>query len=116
MIWSDETEISIFGSDGQKYVKLFIGEEVHPDCIQATTNNLRSVIIWTCMSANVVGRFHVRDETLENRNYIDTILQQKLLYSFRDLIVDNVFYTSRIQLLATPQGYANSGSRKMTFR
>lgn len=90
VIWSDETKISLFGSDGRKYVRRRVGEEVHPDCIQVTTKNPTSVMIWACMSADAVGRLHVIDGTLNSRKYIDTILKPRLVPSIRDLFPNNV--------------------------
>lgn len=80
----DETKMLIFGTDGRKYV-LCIREEVNPDCIQATRKNSTSIMIWACMSANIVGCLHVIDVPLNSRKYIDTIIQQKLLPSIRDV-------------------------------
>lgn len=34
-IWSDETNLLLFGSDGQKYIMRYIGKELHPDYILA---------------------------------------------------------------------------------
>ncbi|KFM62309.1 Transposable element Tcb1 transposase, partial [Stegodyphus mimosarum] len=92
VIWSDETKISLFGSDGRKYVRRRIGEELHPDCIQATVKNPVSVMIWSCMSADGIGRLHVIDGTLNARKYIDTILEPKLLPSIRDLFPNNASF------------------------
>lgn len=84
MIRDDETKVSIFGSEGsRKYVRSRIAEEVHPVYIKVTTKNSASVMIWECISANVIGRLHVIDGTLNSRKYIDTILQPKLLPSIR---------------------------------
>ncbi|KFM64374.1 Transposable element Tcb1 transposase, partial [Stegodyphus mimosarum] len=115
VIWSDETKISLFGSDGPKYVRCRIGEELHPDCIQATVKNPVSVMIWSCMSADGIGHLHVIDGTLNARKYIDTILEPKLLPSIRDLFSNNAsfnllhgkiskewFRTKSIKLLSWP--------------
>ncbi|CAL1295848.1 unnamed protein product [Larinioides sclopetarius] len=45
VIWSDESKISLFGSDGRKYVRRRVGEALHPDCIEATTKNPTNVMI-----------------------------------------------------------------------
>jgi hypothetical protein len=64
-------------------VRRRVGEELHPDCIKATTKNPTSVMIWACMSANGMGRIQVIDGIMNakkiNRYYpgtqIDTFHQ-----------------------------------------
>lgn len=85
VIWSDESKISLFGSDGRKYVRRRVGEALHPDCIEATTKNPTSVMIWACMSADGVGRIQVIDGILNAKKYIETVLEPKLIPSIRDL-------------------------------
>lgn len=85
IIWSDESKISLFGSDGRKYVRRRVGEELHPDCIEATTKNPTNVMIWACMSADGVGRIQVIDGILNAKKYIATILEPKLIPSIMDL-------------------------------
>ncbi len=85
IIWSDESKISLFGSDRRKYVTGRVGEELHPDCIEATTKNPTSVMIWACMSGDGVGHIQVIDGILNAKTYIATILELKLIPSTRDL-------------------------------
>ncbi|KFM76885.1 Transposable element Tcb2 transposase, partial [Stegodyphus mimosarum] len=49
-------------------------------------------MIWSCMSADGIGRLHVIDGTLNARKYIDTILEPKLLPSIRDLFPNNASF------------------------
>ncbi|GFX64512.1 transposable element Tcb1 transposase [Trichonephila clavipes] len=67
--WSDETKISLFESDGQKYVRRGIAEELRLDCIQTTVKSPLSVIIWSCISVDGIAHLHVMDETLNARKY-----------------------------------------------
>ncbi|CAL1275511.1 unnamed protein product [Larinioides sclopetarius] len=89
IIWSDESKISLFGSDGRKYVRRRVGEALHPDCIEATTKNLTNVMIWACMSADCVGQIQVIDGILNAKKYIETVLEPKLIPSIRDLFPNN---------------------------
>ncbi len=66
-IWSDECKILLFGCDGQKYVRRRVGEELHPDCIEGTTKNPTSVMIWACMSADGVDHIQVIDDILNTK-------------------------------------------------
>ncbi len=49
-----------------------VEEELHPDCIEATTKNPTSVMIWACMSADGVGHIQV----------IGSILNTKKMHHF----------------------------------
>jgi hypothetical protein len=69
IIWSDESKILLFGSDGRKYVRRRVGEELHPDCIEATTKNPTCAMIWACMSANGVEHIQVIDDILNAKKY-----------------------------------------------
>ena len=62
-----------------------VGEALHPDCIEATTKNPTNVMIWACMFADGVGRIQVIDGILNGKKYIGTVLELKLIPSFRDL-------------------------------
>lgn len=41
-----------------------VGEELYSDRIEGNVKNLRSIVVWACMSADGVGRLHVIDGTL----------------------------------------------------
>ncbi|GFX06593.1 transposable element Tcb1 transposase [Trichonephila clavipes] len=78
VIWRDETKISLFRSDSQKYVRRRIREILNPDCIQATVKYPHTFMIWPCISADSIGRIHITERTLNVRKYIDNILEPKL--------------------------------------
>ncbi|KAJ4428052.1 hypothetical protein ANN_24066 [Periplaneta americana] len=59
VIWSDETRISIFGSDGIKYVRRRNGEALNPECLISTMKHPVAVMIWECMSRNGVSDLNV---------------------------------------------------------
>ncbi|KAJ4426402.1 hypothetical protein ANN_27216 [Periplaneta americana] len=68
VIWSDETRISIFGSDGIKYVRRRNGEALNPECLIATMKDPVAVI-WRCMSMNGVGRFQIFQGNMNAEKY-----------------------------------------------
>ena len=116
VIWSDESRISLFGSDRRKYVRRRVGEELHPECFLASAKNPTSVMVWGCMTAGGIGSLHVIDGILNGRKYINDILEAKLLPSIRDQFPNNVpLMFSRIQLPATQQKYARNGSQQGAF-
>ncbi len=52
VLWSDETKINLFGSDGVKRVWRQPGEEYKDKCVLPTVKNGGgSVMVWGCMSA-----------------------------------------------------------------
>ena len=85
VLWSDETKISIFGSDGVRYVRRRPGEDGLPQCMTPTMKHPMSVMIWGCMSASGVGRIQVMKGNINASRYICEILEPKLLHSARDL-------------------------------
>ena len=56
IVWSDETKISLFRSDGIKYVRRRIGD-LHPDCIILTVKHPLSVMVWIYMISKVPAEF-----------------------------------------------------------
>jgi len=77
--------ISIFSSDGVRYVRKRPGEDNMPECTTATMKHPLSVMIWGCMCMNGVGRIQVVDGTINANKYMSEILQPKRLPSARDL-------------------------------
>ena len=62
-----------------------VDEALHPDCIEATTKNPTTVMIWACMSADGVGRIQETDDILNGKKYIEIVLEPKFILSIRDL-------------------------------
>jgi len=85
VIWSDETRISAFGSDGIRYVRQRPGEDCLPECLTSTMKHPLSVMIWDCMSRKGVGRIQVLEGTVNASRYIKEVLEPKMLPSTRDL-------------------------------
>ena len=74
VIFSDESNISIFGHPGVQYVRRRPGEENLPECTTATMKHPISVMVWGCMSKNAVGRLHIVKGTVNAEKYITEIL------------------------------------------
>ncbi len=56
VLWSDETKINLFGSDGVKRVWRQPGEEYKDKCVLPTVKHGGgSVMVWSCMSAAGTG-------------------------------------------------------------
>ncbi len=55
-MWSDETRINLFGSDGVNHVWQQPGEEYKDKCVLSTVNHGGdSAMVWGCMSAAGTG-------------------------------------------------------------
>lgn len=81
VIFSDESRISIFGSDGVKYIRRRSGEENLPSCLVPTMKHPISVMIWGCIARDGVGRLKVLDGIMNARKYTDDVLEAKLVRS-----------------------------------
>ena len=85
VIWSHESKISIFGSDGINYVRRRPGEGLLPECTLVTMKHPISVMVWGCMTRDAVGRIHIVDGILNTKKYQENILEAKLFPSINDL-------------------------------
>ncbi len=62
ILWSDETKINVFGTDGFKTVWRRKSEEYKEKCMVSTVKHGGgSVLMWGCMSAAGVGELHFID-------------------------------------------------------
>ncbi len=73
ILWSDETKINVFGTDGFKTVWRRKGEEYK-----------EKVLMWGCMSAAGVGELHFIDGIMNSQMYC-SILKEKMLPSLHAL-------------------------------
>lgn len=89
VIWSDETRISIFGSDGLFYVRRRPGEECLPECLRPTMKHPVCIMIWGCMSWHGIGRIQVINGMLNAVRYVQEVLEPKLLPSVHDIYGDS---------------------------
>ncbi len=83
VLWSDETKINLFGSDGVKRVWRQPGEEYKDKCVLPTVKHGGgSVMVFGCMSAACTGEFI---EGSMNANMYCDILKQSMIPSLRRL-------------------------------
>jgi transposase len=79
VIWSDETKINLFGSDGRRYVRRAKGTRYDMKNLKPTVKHGGgSVMVWGCFSYNGVGEITIIDGTMDSIKYtkiIDTCLQ-----------------------------------------
>lgn len=81
VIWSDETKINYFKSDGNRYVWRFANEEYNEDCtVKTVKGNGGSIMIWACMSSNGTGKLVLIPEIMTGVSYL-RILQENLFES-----------------------------------
>ncbi len=85
ILWSDETKINVFGTDGFKTVWRRKGEEYKEKCMVPTVKHGGgSVLMWGCMSAAGVGELHFIDGIMNSQMYC-SILKEKMLPSLHAL-------------------------------
>ncbi len=85
VLWSDETKINLFGSDGIKRVWRQSGEEYKDKCVLPTVKHGGgSVMVWGCMSAAGTGELQFIEGSMNANTYFD-ILKQSLIPSLRRL-------------------------------
>ncbi len=85
VLWSDETKINLFGSDGVKCVWRQPGEEYKDKCVLPTVKHGGgSVMVWGCMSAVGTGELQFIEGTMNANMYCD-ILKQSMIPSLRRL-------------------------------
>ncbi len=85
ILWSDETKINVFGTDGFKTVWRRKGEEYKEKCMVPTVKHGGgSVLMWGCMSAAGVEELNFIDGIMNLQMYC-SILKEKMLPSLRAL-------------------------------
>ncbi len=83
VLWSDETKINLFGSDGVKRVWRQPGEEYKDKSVLPTVKHGGgSVMVWGCMSAAGTGEQQFIEGTMNANMYCD-ILKQSMIPSLR---------------------------------
>ncbi len=85
VLWSDETNINLFCSDGVKRVWRQPGEEYKRQvCLPSVKHGGGSVMVWGCMSAAGTGKPQFIEGTMNANMYCD-ILKQSMIPSLRRL-------------------------------
>ncbi len=81
VLWSDETKLNLFGSDGVKCVWRQPGEEYKDKCVLPTVKHGGgSVMVWGCMSAAGTGELQFIEGTMNANMYCDILKQSMIPY------------------------------------
>lgn len=81
VIWSDETKLNYFRSDGNLYCWRLAGEEFNSECTKKTVKfGGGGIMLWGCMGLNGVGKLVKIDGIMDSRSYL-RILQENLVES-----------------------------------
>lgn len=74
VLWSDETKINLFGSDGRQYVWRKRGTAFNKEnLLPSVKHGGGSVMIWGCMAANGVGNIEIIDGIMDRFVYLDIL-------------------------------------------
>ncbi len=116
VLWSDETKIHVFGSDGVKHVWRQPGEEYKDKCVLPTVKHGGGgVIVWGCMSAAGIEELQFIEGTLNSNMYCD-ILKQSMIPSLRRLCRREVFQHDNDHFLAKEAEGKGDGLAKHVSR
>lgn len=88
ILWSDESKINRFGSDGRKWVWIRKGEQLNERMIQSTVKfGGGSLMVWGCMGWDGVGDLVKIDGKMDGDLYV-SILEEDLTSSMEKLGLD----------------------------
>ncbi len=100
VLWSDETKINVFASDGVMRVWRQPGEEYNDKCVLPTVKHGGgSVMVYGCMSSAGIGELQFIAGTM-NANMYCEILKQSMIPSLRRLGRKAVFQHDNKHCLA----------------
>lgn len=89
IIWSDESKINLFSSDGCTWVWRRAGERLKNSCTLKTVKyNGGSIMIRGCIGAKCTGKLAKIEEKMDSAKYIK-ILQENLLPSVEEMGLEN---------------------------
>ncbi len=72
VLWSDESKVNLFGSDGVQHVWWCPGEEYQENCALLTVNHGGgSIMVWGCMSAAGTGELRFIEGNMDSNTYWD---------------------------------------------
>ena len=79
VLWSDESQFNLFGSDGQILVRRRAGEEMNLACIVPTVKHGGgNIMVWASMSAHGPGPMRLVDGVMDQHQY-RSILEETML-------------------------------------
>jgi len=81
VVWSDETKINFFQSDGRRWVWRFAGEEYAKNTtIKTVKHGGGNLMLWSCMSKMGVGKVVIVEGRMTGATYVK-LLQENLFDS-----------------------------------
>ncbi len=91
VLWSDESKVNLFGSDGVQHVWRRPGEEYQENCALPTVKHGGGgIMVWGCMSAAGTGELRLIEGNMDSNMYCD-ILKQKMMPFLQKLCQTAVF-------------------------
>lgn len=92
VIFTDESKINMFGSDGKTYVWRKPNEALNPKNLCASMKHGGgSVMVWGCMSAAGPGQLHIIEGIMDQNMYLE-ILKENIKQSAEKLGIAEDFY------------------------
>ncbi len=99
ILWSDETKINVFGTDGFNTIWHRKGEEYKEKCmVPPVKHGGGNVLMWGCMSAAGVGELHFIDGIMNSQMYC-SILKRRCYHHSVPLVV--VHFSNMTMILNT---------------
>jgi hypothetical protein len=91
VIWSDETKVNLFGSDGKSQVWRRCGEAYENKTTKKTVKHGNGrIIFWGCVSHSGLGNLVILEENLTGARYVK-LLQENLLASAEKMSLGSDF-------------------------
>ncbi len=85
VLWSDETKVNLFDSDGVQHVWRRPGEEYQENCALPTVKHAGgSIMVWGCMSAAGTEKLRFIEGNMDSNMFCD-IRKQKMMPSLQIL-------------------------------
>ncbi len=85
VLWSDESKVNLFDSDGVQHVWRCPGEEYQENCALPTVKHVGgSIMVWGCMTTVGTGELRFIERNMDSNIYCD-ILNQKMMPSLQNL-------------------------------
>ncbi len=84
VLWSDESKVNLFDSDGVQHVWRRPGEGYQENCALPTVNGGGSIMVWGCMTTAGTGELRFIEGNMDSNMYCD-ILKQKMMPSLQKL-------------------------------
>ncbi len=96
VLWSDESKVNLFDSDGVQHVWRRPGEEYHENFALPTIKHSGgSIMVWGCMTTAGTGELRFIEGNMDSNMYCD-ILKQKMMPSLQKLF-SNITTTPNTQ-------------------